>query len=501
MNIPKRALLYLRRNKSTIVLTLILVVFFILLIIGSAMISSADKEINNVTDALCNSFNLTMIIDRDDPSLWTEEVVEKDGTTTPQYHSPVSLTDSMAEEILQIDGISEYNGESMGLMHTDLKVKEGLFSRDYSRLISDPEYYEDYINSNMTEDDLIFEKYARQTLNVLINTSSEKNELFRNGAFEVIEGRHLLPDDQFKTLVSEDFAKRNNLKIGDAVPVDLNKEYIDAVYFNLDWIKPFKTELEVVGIYRINFQMEVSEYTVEEEMPENTIIINALTEKEIEKLDGSIPNERKDLVYRKLTFFVDDPNGIDSIIEHMKQIDGISWGYVDVTKDDTDYQPIKDTLNGIKNMGLLIAIGAGIGCFFAVFLLIIMRTRQRSREAGILLANGIGKKEILLQMLFEILITSVIAFVIAVIISGMLMQPLGNAVNDSFSKEEGDRYEAYYDDYLNIVAKQGNADINLEYDFTEGIVPAAICIPLFLVPVLISSKKLLKKKPYDLLSE
>ena len=104
-------------------------------------------------------------------------------------------------------------------------------------------------------------------------------------------------------------------------------------------------------------------------------------------------------------------------------------------------------------------------------------------------------------MLFEILITSVIAFVIAVIISGMLMQPLGNAVNDSFSKEEGDRYEAYYDDYLNIVAKQGNADIDLEYDFTEGIVPAAICIPLFLVPVLISSKKLLKKKPYDLLSE
>ena len=69
------------------------------------------------------------------------------------------------------------------------------------------------------------------------------------------------------------------------------------------------------------------------------------------------------------------------------------------------------------------------------------------------------------------------------------------------SKEEGDRYEAYYDDYLNIVAKQGNADIDLEYDFTEGIVPAAICIPLFLVPVLISSKKLLKKKPYDLLSE
>ena len=501
MNITKRALLYITRNKSNIVLTIILVVFFIFLIIGSTMVNSAGKEINSVTDTLCNSFNLTVIIDRDDPSLWTEEVVEKDGTTTSAYHSPVRLTDSMAERILKVDGVSEYNGESMDLMHTDLKVKEGLFSNDYARLISDSDYYEDFINSNMTEDDLIFEKYERQTLNALIDTSSEKNELFRNGALEIVEGRHLSPDDQFKTLVSEDFAKRNNLKIGDSVPVDLNKEYIDAVYFNLDWIRPFETELEVVGIYRINFQMETSEYTIEHEMPENTIFINALTEKEIEKLKGSIPNYHKDLVYNKLTFFVDDPDGIDGVIDRMKQIDDISWSYVDVTKDDTDYQPIKDALNGIKDMGLLIAIGAGFGCFIAVFLLIIMRTKLRAKETGILLANGIGKKKILLQMLFEILITSVIAFVIAIIVSGIIIQPLGNVVNDSFSKEDGDRYEAYYDDYQNIVAKQGNADIDLEYDFTIGIVPSVICIPLFFIPVSISANRLLKKKPYDLLSE
>ena len=158
MSVLKRAFLYISRNKSNIVLTIILVVFFIFLIIGSTMVNSAGKEINSVTDTLCNSFNLTVIIDRDDPSLWTEEVVEKDGTTTSAYHSPVRLTDSMAERILKVDGVSEYNGESMDLMHTDFKVKEGLFSNDYARLISDPDYYEDFINSNMTEDVLIFEK-------------------------------------------------------------------------------------------------------------------------------------------------------------------------------------------------------------------------------------------------------------------------------------------------------------------------------------------------------
>ena len=495
----KRAIIFLRRsNISSIILILVLIVFFVFLIVGSTMVNSASKEIEKVDTALCNSFSLSVLINRNDPTLWTDEIVEQNGTTAPVYHSPVLLTDNMAERILQVEGVIGYNGESMDLMHTDLKVKEGHFTNEYKRMLNEPGYMED---SGMSESDLVFIKDECQTLNLSINTSSENNELFRNGALEIIEGRHLTPDDHFKTLVSEDFAQRNNLKIGDSVPLDISEEYINAIYSMLDWINPVNTKLEIVGIYSINFQMEDSDYTAEEEMPENIIFINTLTAEKIEKLKGSIPNVRKNLTYNKLTFFVNDPDGVDSVIDRMKQIDDINWDYVNVIKDDMNYQSLKDSLDGIRNTGLLIAIGAGIGCFIVISLLIIMRTKRRNREIGILLSNGISKKEIVSQMLFEILIISVIAFIIAIILSGTLIQPLGNVVNDSFSKGDSTEYEAYYDDNMNIVAKQRSADVNLEYDFTAGIVPATICIPLFLVPVLISSKKLLKKKPYDLLSE
>ena len=83
---------------------------------------------------------------------------------------------------------------------------------------------------------------------------------FRNGAFEIVEGRNIQKGDSLKAVISEEVAKKNNLGLGDSFELR-SFEVPEGVLTLTDW----SVTVEIVGIYQVNFfqnrrciQMKVS---------------------------------------------------------------------------------------------------------------------------------------------------------------------------------------------------------------------------------------------------
>ena len=285
MNITKRALLYIfRRKTSSIILIIVIIVFLSFLVIGTSAVVSADAEIKRITDTLCNSFKIEPMVVQNDPSLWKDVVVDEEGHTQKAYIDPVCLDDAKAQEIMNVNGIIDYNAytSNPGGYHTELDVKDAGWADGYYDMLFHPEHYDDTPDYDM-DYMLAYFKRAMSCITLQADTKSENDMYFRNRSMELVQGRHILPDDDFKVLVSEDFADRNGIGVGDTVPIYLPQEDVDELAFGLDWQKPMNAELEVIGIFKINFRIEISPYTLEEELPENYFFVNIDTFNKIEK--------------------------------------------------------------------------------------------------------------------------------------------------------------------------------------------------------------------------
>ena len=53
------------------------------------------------------------------------------------------------------------------------------------------------------------------------NTDSALYDKFRTGAFELVAGRHIAPEDRKKVLISEQLAEQNQLGLGDTITLSM----------------------------------------------------------------------------------------------------------------------------------------------------------------------------------------------------------------------------------------------------------------------------------------
>ena len=95
--------------------------------------------------------------------------------------------------------------------------------------------------------------------------------------------------------------------------------------------------------------------------------------------------------YDNVTFFVDDPAQLDTVMDELETLDGLNILDYEVAVDDTMYRTTVDPLLSIRNLVAVVVAAAAAGCFVVLCIVFTMWVRSRRREVAIYLSLGFRK--------------------------------------------------------------------------------------------------------------
>jgi len=503
MGTVKRAILYIMRKRGrTLLLFAVLMVAALFLLCALTVSQAAENAAREYRQTLGTSLYITHIADPDDPKLW--ETIDMGNENVAYAYVGPTVNDAMLAKIMEIDGVTDYfiKRSPEWLYTEDLKLTEGAWKRSAEQDRIDIEEAGGISNlSDMNRHLYYAGLYYSKAPICLGGNDSSLYEYFRSGAFELTEGRHITDEDSGKALVSDVVAERSGLSVGDTFRVCAADVTVPSgPYPLLD-----ERELEIVGVYHLNFKQEVSEFTYEDQNPENfvfvdndTIVWNLLTMAK----GKDFPLDQ----YKEATIFIDDPLEMDRIIEEIRslEIEGVDMSRFMIEPDSSAYEASAGPLETMQGLSAVIVILSAASCLLVLSLLLTIWVRGRKREIGILMANGITKGKIFGQLLLEILLITIVGLICAIALSGALSGAMGAAIqNTAYPPGNQDEYTVVDDQYRGIlVEKTSGEKMELAFSVTAGnfALTAVLMCGAAAASVGIASAKVLKMKPRDILN-
>lgn len=392
-------------------MTVLLCLMACCVLLGSTFWRSAGREADRLRRSLASGFILKVNTDNE---FYQKRIEHERGGGSIIYVGPL-IHDEMIEKICRIDGVKDSVAELLSLVWTDLKLRPGLWLNTEADSPEDIEYFKKLGAVYITEEELMIWQY-QTILWPCKNGAVHKN--FRSGALTITEGRNIEEGDHYKAVICDWLAGENGLSVGDTITVE-TKEGVFG-----ESREPLKTwgdpvDLEIVGLFHANFSQKASDFTPEDGYIENVIYADMDTYEKLEEnmVAGGYENEGED-GYSKVEFLVEDPAEADSIIDQIKHRDDLNLENMDLEVDSPAYRAAIRPYRQIRMFaGILLAAGI-CGTGMILYLLLKLWVQGRKHEAGILFSIGIGKKEVLGQMLTECLMVSAAALVLAIGLSG-----------------------------------------------------------------------------------
>lgn len=331
--------------------------------------------------------------------------------------------------------------------------------------------------------------FGRTVMLTGVNDSSKETK-FVSGAYKLVEGNHLEAKDKNKILMHKDLAAKNNLKIGDKLKIKSN-------LFDADNEKGADetVEVEIKGLFDGHNEGGV---TAAQELYENTLITDIDT---AAKVYG---NTEDTAVYQDATFFVKGDKDLDKVIKNLGKLD-INWREYNLIKSSSNYPLLQQSISGIYGIANKLFAGSLIFAGVVVSLLLLLWMNARKKEIAVLLSLGISKAKIFGQFVIELLFISIPAFIGSYFLADYAGKMIGNNI---LQKVTGD--------IAKQVAKQASSsqlgggaevdgfnktltslDVNI---MPKSVVYVVIFMSIvLLISLVISSTKILKKNPKDLL--
>lgn len=457
----KRAFFYTTRKRGkTLILLLTLFVISTFVLTGLSILAAADQSALSLRQSVGGSVKLEL--DKDNRQNWTYQ--QGVGGTLVGY-TGTPITDADIEKVMSVKGIRSYNGVGDGSVFAmDFSFISGFSfgpGSDYSRLpsVSNSEYF----------------------------------NYFRRGAFKLVEGRHITPEDDHTVLISTALAKRNGLKLGDTITVQCC--YDAGGYPNVS--------LKIVGIYKST--LDDGGFTTTSTDKRNRLIIDHKAMQEIMMHDV--------IQYDNgVEFFVDDPRDIDKIAAQIQKLD-LDWSCFKLTVDNTAYEAVASSLTAMQRMVTGLIIGILIVSIGILALILNMWIKQRTHETGILLSIGVSKVKIVAQYILETLMIAVIAFGLSYFSSGAIAQGTSNLLFSQVAETQPIPEIETPDDgteYLDITGQY------IPYDTSDMVAPDSIevhvtaehllwvyllGITICTAAVVLASLPVVKMKPKNILSQ
>lgn len=394
MYIFKNALKNLARNKGRNILLGVIMIAILSCVAISVVINTTSGEI--IKDYK-NRFGSEVYIQPDIEKIM--EKAQKDGRESIESIKP-------KYDLLEKLSKSEY------LKETIFTASYGGYS-DKLKSIDQDEYEKNSNNSGNTGGVVIGGKERSENAkesNLTINggLNSTGLEEFKKGDRKITDGN--MPKKDGEAIVSEDFAKLNNLKVGDAFKVQ-NPDDPD---------KYDPLELTISGIYYDG--TESQDYGFKHPMMnrKNEIITTFDTLKAYKvKIDN-------DLISVDAKFFLKDPELLSEFNEEAHKL-GLDNLY-DVSTDSQSYDEIVKPVEGLQKVAnifmiLVLCFGGSI-----LILISILGIRERKYEIGVLRAMGMKKGKVALGLIFETLSTIAISLVVGLSIASLSAQSISNVL-------------------------------------------------------------------------
>lgn len=381
MNFISRAWLYIIRKKGkSILLFIILLVMATFVLTALALGNASNAAQMELRKSLGGSFLIGFDYTENNPYLKVESV---DGGTL--VYSTQQISPELVEQVRSIDGVNYCSA-----ITESLAVLPSL----------------DLFAGNIP-----IEEEFRNSSKILGTWKSEELSRFTSGQLALTEGRHIMPGDKNKGLISKDLADKNGLKIGDVIQTDKG------------------VEIEIVGLFVPKEIEGINDQVTTYDKIQNLIISDLATR---------IANENSPATqgFNELTVSVDDPQNMENIITKVKEIKGVDWKGFAIMVDNEGYENAAFSLQQLSELVSTILIVVLIVSVVILSLILTLWSRTRVHETGILLSLGIRKLSILGQYIAEVLIIAVLAFSLSYFSSnaiagqmGTILQPEQSAAN------------------------------------------------------------------------
>ena len=243
-------------------------------------------------------------------------------------------------------------------------------------------------------------------LNVLGGLNSEGNKEFENGTRKITEGK--MPNKNNEAIISEQFAKLNNLKVGDNINIQNPK---DPDNFEA-------LELSISGIYYDGAKSNNQGIKHPMLNRSNEIITTYDTLKAYDEKSD------EDLIGMDAKYYLKDPDLLEAFNKEAHEM-GLSDSF-DLSVDASSYNSIVKPVEGLKGISkIFMTLVLGFGGSVLV-LISMLAIRERKYEIGVLRAMGMKKGKVALGLIFETLSMIVISLSIGLTIGSISAQPVSN---------------------------------------------------------------------------
>ena len=421
----KNAIAYITRKRNRT-----LIIFIILTIVLSCLYSCLTimKSSNEIEKALYESSNSSI------------SITKKDGKyfNVNQFKDIEKLKE-IEEKVIQYDGLAKLK---------DAKVVSG----------------EQRINRDDLSDEF------KNVVSLEATNNTKRNILFSSGVFTIKEGKNIGENDKDSIIVHEEFAKQNNLKLGDEV----NLELLDIEKSGK--IKSHK--FKIIGIFSGKKQ---ETYTgLSSDFSENMVFVDYSTSQQI--LNKSENNK----IANKILMYSGSAESTDLALNKLKELKIDESKYF-VEKDSNAFEESLESVSGIKHIIKIMTYSIMLGGMVVLSLILILWLRERIYEIGIFLSIGISKIQIIMQFIFELIFISIPSIISSLFLGNVLLK----VIVDGFINSE--------DSMISGRSLINNSNFML--NITTLGQSYLILISIIVLSVVFASSLILIKKPKEILSK
>ena len=421
----KNAIAYITRKRNRT-----LIIFIILTIVLSCLYSCLTimKSSNEIEKALYESSNSSI------------SITKKDGNYfNVNEFKDIEKLKEVEEIIMQYDGLAKLK---------DDKVVSG----------------EQRINREDLSDEF------KNVVSLEATNNTKRNILFSSGVFTIKEGKNIGENDKDSIIVHEEFAKQNNLKLGDEV----NLELLDIEKSGK--IKSHK--FKIIGIFSGKKQ---ETYTgLSSDFSENMVFVDYSTSQEI--LNKSENNK----IANKILMYSGSAESTDLALNKLKELK-IDESKFFVEKDSNAFEESLESVSGIKHIIKIMTYSIMLGGMVVLLLILILWLRERIYEIGIFLSIGISKIQIIMQFIFELIFISIPSIISSLFLGNVLLK----VIVDGFINSE--------DSMISGGSLINNSSFML--NITTLGQSYLILISIIVLSVVFASSLILIKKPKEILSK
>lgn len=421
----KNAIAYITRKRNRT-----LIIFIILTIVLSCLYSCLTimKSSNEIEKTLYESSNSSI------------SITKKDGKYfNVNQFKDIEKIKEVEKIIIQYDGLAKLK---------DAKVVSG----------------EQRINREDLSDEF------KNVVSFEATNNTKRNILFSSRVFTIKEGKNIEENDKNSIIVHEEFAKQNNLKLGDEV----NLELLDIE--ESEEIKSHK--FKIIGIFSGKKQ---ETYTgLSSDFSENMVFVDYSTSQEI--LNKSENNK----IANKILMYSSSTESTDLALNKLKELKIDESKYF-VQKDSNAFEESLESVSGIKHMIKIMTYSIMLGGIIVLSLILILWLRERIYEIGIFLSIGTSKIQIIMQFIFELLFISIPSIISSLFLGNVLIKVIaGGLINSENSMISGGNLINDSSFVLNITT------LGQSY---------LILISIIVLSVVFASSLILIKKPKEILSK